>query len=320
MLARRHLWEYLSESRRNNYGRANPTEEKDVANAPSHVINMIFDGSMIAKTNFTASRKMKILVTREKRTREFPDEDVITFSNEDASDGTLPHNDALVITVLIGNCQVKQFMIDPGSSANILHWKVVEEIGNDTGCKSALRSGCGSPSSEGSFLVQGAASRGWTLYTYRASNVKGTGLGVVLRTPTEDVLRQAINSVPLTNNEAEYKVLIAGLEPAWGFGAEVIEAKCGSLLVLNQVHRVFEAKEERMLKYLEKVLWLLARFQEWTVVHVPREENIEADALANLGSSTESTGPNPEFVVQLLHSALDQSGYKEVNSTSFVCD
>ncbi|XP_059315472.1 uncharacterized protein LOC132066104 [Lycium ferocissimum] len=90
---------------------------------------MIFGGPMIAGTSFTASRKMKILVIREKSTPELPYDDVITFSDEDTAGITLPYNYALVITVLIGNCQVKRLMIDPGSSANILHWKVMAEMG-----------------------------------------------------------------------------------------------------------------------------------------------------------------------------------------------
>ncbi|XP_059310280.1 uncharacterized protein LOC132061492 [Lycium ferocissimum] len=126
MLARGHFREFLSERGRNNYSRANPAEEKDSSTAPLHVINMIFREAMIAGTSFTSSRKMKILVTREKRTREFPEDEALTFSDEDAAGVTLPHNDALVITILIGNCQVKQVMVDPGSLENILRLKVVE--------------------------------------------------------------------------------------------------------------------------------------------------------------------------------------------------
>lgn len=54
----------------------------------------------------------------------------------------------------------------------------------------------------------------WTLFTDGASNVKGSGLGIVLITPSGETLRQAIRTIPLTNNEAEYEALIAGLELA----------------------------------------------------------------------------------------------------------
>nr|XP_033511621.1 uncharacterized protein LOC117276387 [Nicotiana tomentosiformis] len=54
--------------------------------------------------------------------------------------------------------------------------------------------------------------------------------------------------------------------------------------------------------------------------HIPREENAEADALANLGSSTEMKGSNSSKVVQLMHSALEADSYFEVNTTNLVLD
>jgi len=46
-----------------------------------------------------------------------------------------------------------------------------------------------------------------------------------------------------------------------------------------------------------KVQTLLSRFQEWSITHIPREENAEADALANQGSSTEIQGPETGAIV-----------------------
>ncbi|XP_019266928.1 PREDICTED: uncharacterized protein LOC109244321 [Nicotiana attenuata] len=51
--------------------------------------------------------------------------------------------------------------------------------------------------------------------------------------------------IPLTNNEVEYEDLIAGLELAMALDYEVIEIKCDSQLVVNQVYGIFETKEER---------------------------------------------------------------------------
>ncbi|XP_060183808.1 uncharacterized protein LOC132613681 [Lycium barbarum] len=76
---------------------------------------MIFDGFMIAGTSFTTSKKMKISVTWEKRTRDFSEEELITFSDEDAVGITLPHNDMLVITMLIGNCRLKRKVVEEKS-------------------------------------------------------------------------------------------------------------------------------------------------------------------------------------------------------------
>ncbi|XP_075091782.1 uncharacterized protein LOC142171951 [Nicotiana tabacum] len=160
----------------------------------------------------------------------------------------------------------------------------------------------------------------WILSTDGSSNVKGSGLGIVLVTPSGETPRLAIKIVSLTNNEAEYEALVAGLELSWGQGSEVIEVKCDSQLVVNLVYGIFDAKEERMQQYLNKVQAFLARFREWSIIHIPREENVEADGLANLGSSTKMKRSNSDTVIQLLHSVLDVDGYCEVNSTNLVWD
>lgn len=59
-----------------------------------------------------------------------------------------------------------------------------------------------------------------------------------------NVVRQSIRTVKLTNNEYEYKAMITGLELAKSLGDEVIEDKCDSLFVVNQVNGRFEVKEE----------------------------------------------------------------------------
>ncbi|XP_070035479.1 uncharacterized protein [Nicotiana tomentosiformis] len=169
-------------------------------------------------------------------------------------------------------------------------------------------------------MVSKSTSLVWTLFTDGASNVKRSGLRKVLITPSGETLRQVIRTILLTNNEAEYEALIAGLELAQGLDSEVIEIKCDSQLVVNLVYGIFDTKEERMQQYVIKVQALLARFREWSITHIPREDNTEADALANLGSSTEIKGSESETVVQLMSSVLDTDSYYEVNSSSLVWD
>ncbi|XP_070042471.1 uncharacterized protein [Nicotiana tomentosiformis] len=87
-----------------------------------------------------------------------------------------------------------------------------------------------------------------------------------------------------------------------------------------EVYGIFDTKEEHMQQYVVKVQAVLARFREWSITHIPREDNAEADALANLGSSTKIQGSESETVEQLMNSAMDTNGYYEVNSTSLVWD
>nr|XP_033508554.1 uncharacterized protein LOC117273497 [Nicotiana tomentosiformis] len=64
-----------------------------------------------------------------------------------------------------------------------------------------------------------------------------------------------------------------------------------------------------------KVQALLARFQELSITHIPREENVEEDTLANLGSSMKIKGLDSGTVVQLMHSVLDADSYYEIWDT-----
>ncbi|XP_060183906.1 uncharacterized protein LOC132613724 [Lycium barbarum] len=74
-------------------------------------------------------KKTKFSITRETRTRNYVPDRFISFNDEDAEGIIQPHNDALVISVLINKTHVKHILIDPGSSANISRWKVVEQSG-----------------------------------------------------------------------------------------------------------------------------------------------------------------------------------------------
>ena len=63
-------------------------------------------------------------------------------------------------------------------------------------------------------------------------------------------------------------------------------------MVMGQVNGTWEAKEERMKKYLKKVLQLVKKFKETNFVQISREENVETDALAKEASANE---PMDEF-------------------------
>ncbi|XP_075107027.1 uncharacterized protein LOC142180009 [Nicotiana tabacum] len=150
----------------------------------------------------------------------------------------------------------------------------------------------------------------WTLFTDGSSNVKEAGLGIVLIPPSGENIRQAIKCYPITNNEAEYEVVIAGLELARELFIEQIIIKSDSQLVVNQMQGTYTAREARMQQYLEKTRELVRQFQSWKIVQIPREENAEADALANLASVAEVTSEENAIVIHLFHSTLDQDKHE----------
>nr|XP_016515349.1 PREDICTED: endogenous retrovirus group K member 8 Pol protein-like [Nicotiana tabacum] len=92
----------------------------------------------------------------------------------------------------------------------------------------------------------------WTLFTDGSPNVKGAGLGIVLIPFSGEVIRHATKCYPITNNEAEYETVIAGLELARELGIEQIVIKSDSQFVVNQMQGTYVARETRMQKYLEK--------------------------------------------------------------------
>ncbi|XP_070034365.1 uncharacterized protein [Nicotiana tomentosiformis] len=95
----------------------------------------------------------------------------------------------------------------------------------------------------------------------------------------------------------------------------IVEAR--NKFVKEEVYRIFDTKEERMQQYVVKVQALLERFREWSITHIPREDNAEMDALANLGSLTEIKGSKSGMVVQLMSSVLDTDGYYEIKRITY---
>ncbi|XP_074322714.1 uncharacterized protein LOC141659687 [Apium graveolens] len=90
---------------------------------------------------------------------------------------------------------------------------------------------------------------------------------------------------PITNNEAEYEVLIAGSGLARAVRAKNLKVRGDSRLVVAQINGQFEAKDDTMAKYLRVVKGILTQFDEWYAEHVPREKNTTADALSQFASS-----------------------------------
>ena len=113
------------------------------------------------------------------------------------------------------------------------------------------------------------------------------GIGVVLQSPEGDKLKYKIRlQYQPTNNEVEYEALLKGLELAKSMEARSILIPGDFQLVISQINGMYEAKEGRMKKYLEKVLRLAKKFKEINFVQIPREENMEADALVKEASVT----------------------------------
>jgi ribonuclease HI len=84
-----------------------------------------------------------------------------------------------------------------------------------------------------------------------------------------------------TNNVAEYRALIAGLEAAREFPSRAIRVRADSLLVIEQLKGRWRVKQPHLRPLHSRALALLEEYQEIDLAHVRREENVDADALVN---------------------------------------
>jgi ribonuclease HI len=84
-----------------------------------------------------------------------------------------------------------------------------------------------------------------------------------------------------TNNVAEYKALIAGLEAAARFAPRKLTVRLDSELLVRQLNGEYRVKAANLKPLYRKVQELLGRFPIVTVEHVPRQRNEWADRLAN---------------------------------------
>nr|GEU69060.1 reverse transcriptase domain-containing protein [Tanacetum cinerariifolium] len=97
--------------------------------------------------------------------------------------------------------------------------------------------------------------------------------------------RMALNFAA-ANNEAEYEPLIAGLRIAAQMGVKNIHVSVDSKLVANQVLGTYVAKEENMVKYLDKVKSFVRGFTNFSISQAPRSKNKKADALSKIASTS----------------------------------
>ncbi len=104
----------------------------------------------------------------------------------------------------------------------------------------------------------------------------------VLSTADGDVLDEATELLGrATNNVAEYRGLLLGLDRARALGATVVEVVNDSELVAHQVNGRYKVKHPDMKPLHARALEALGGFERWTVRSVPRAANADADALVN---------------------------------------
>ncbi len=107
-------------------------------------------------------------------------------------------------------------------------------------------------------------------------------IGVVVSTPDGEVLEEHSERIgSATNNVAEYRAMMLGLERALALGAREVELIGDSELVVRQVQGEYKVRDEVLWRLHKHVIRALAEFDSWSIRHVRREENEAADRLVN---------------------------------------
>ena len=104
----------------------------------------------------------------------------------------------------------------------------------------------------------------------------------VISTPEGDVIDEAAVTIGrATNNVAEYRGLLLGLERAKALGATEVDVVNDSELVAHQVNGRYKVKHADMKPLHAEALAALRGFERWSMRPVPRAQNAAADALVN---------------------------------------
>ena len=125
----------------------------------------------------------------------------------------------------------------------------------------------------------------YSLFTDGASQLdkNNAGIGGLLKSGEKTIFSFAENVGDCTNNEAEYLALIRGIEMCIEHKIVHVNIFSDSELVVRQINGDYKVKNERMIKLHSRVLDLCSMLTKWSLSHVMREKNMEADLLSKEG-------------------------------------
>lgn len=113
-------------------------------------------------------------------------------------------------------------------------------------------------------------------------NPGDSAIGAVLYDETGHTVAEISEYIGITtNNQAEYRALIAALECAKQLGATSVHAFADSELMVKQMKGVYRVKNAELAHRFMEAIALARNFSKITFTHVRREKNKAADALVN---------------------------------------
>jgi ribonuclease HI len=108
-------------------------------------------------------------------------------------------------------------------------------------------------------------------------------IGAVLKDESGKIVSEISQCIgETTNNQAEYRAVIAALEKAKTLGASELEFFLDSELVVKQLKREYKVKNDGLASLFLRIHNLTVGFKKVTFKHIRRELNADADKLVNL--------------------------------------
>ena len=108
------------------------------------------------------------------------------------------------------------------------------------------------------------------------------GIGAVIYDEKKKLVAEVSEYLGVaTNNQAEYKALIAAFKKAQALGATELECYLDSELVVKQLKREYKVKNKDLAPLFLTIYNLSLNFKKISFIHIPRERNGAADKLAN---------------------------------------
>jgi ribonuclease HI len=161
----------------------------------------------------------------------------------------------------------------------------------------------------------------WEIRCDRAWGRKGAGIAAIITSPAGIKLRYAARldykdpSDRCTNNTTKYEALLLGLRNMRALGAINVLVKCDAKAIKDHVEKESEAREPELVKYLAEVRKMERHFRGFTIEHLPRKNNGEADELTKKAARREEMPPDVFFEILTAPSTrLDKQPLSTVNA------